>query len=305
MICLDEATASTRETRVTKTQSGDINSFNRWHDKGIQFVVFADGASSHIAEHSKIDGLTVHRMVDWIHEAINAPKHTNGTNGTSGQVIALEEVSLLTTPDIDSIAKTIHDNYTTTLSKYQFAHHRTNAFGKELLAANSLPYKGTFDIVVQLASRLFRGWTPPSYEPLSMLHHYKGRLEWVQVVTETVARFCDSAWDDDIPASKRHAMLVESVNGANAYLRQVSNETSSHVTLLKIMDSLWPATEAKPELFQDPVYVRTLPQLMLAMLTDDSVADSSDIPKQPDMMRVLYTVGDNRYVLLASSAFCF
>src|SRR5262249_24348898 len=105
VICLAEVATPTSEVRVMRTYRGDINSYNRWLDKGVQFVISADGHSSHMGEHSEIDGMTIHRLNEWILKAISTYKlESNGGNGPSSAEIQLDEYPLTTTLEMDSAA---------------------------------------------------------------------------------------------------------------------------------------------------------------------------------------------------------
>ncbi len=58
-----------------------------------------------------------------------------------------------------------------------------NRFGKDFLLAHGAPAKAIFNLVIQLASRLFLGYNLPSWEPVSLAHYHKGRIELIEYVS--------------------------------------------------------------------------------------------------------------------------
>lgn len=64
VICLDEKNPRGAEELAYHSLTGDAN--NRWFDKVLQIVVFANGRASLIGEHSPLDAAPVSEMVDWI-----------------------------------------------------------------------------------------------------------------------------------------------------------------------------------------------------------------------------------------------
>lgn len=61
MVCLDDSSPETA-TEVGRTTLNAAQ--NRWYDKTLQFVVFANGKASFIGEHAKSDGSPTARLCD-------------------------------------------------------------------------------------------------------------------------------------------------------------------------------------------------------------------------------------------------
>jgi len=287
LICLDDREARTSGERIMGTFAGDLGQFNRWHDKALHFVVFANGTSTYWMDHAMVDGLTVYRMNEAVHEAINThnPLQTNGVNGHHRTAVALEEYPLVSTPEIDSLVESARARYSDAISQREFVNHKTTTIGKHHLESKSLPVRATFNIMIQLAARLFYGQSHASWEGTSLAAFHKGRIDDVQYVTESVAKFCAGQYDL-LPQAVREVNTVANIGatGGGCY------------RLLAIMQMLWPEGEPTPALFDDPLYLRTMPRYIATSMGDDSAMDSATMRSFPEMIRVHYYVLQNESV---------
>ncbi|KAI1422806.1 hypothetical protein F5Y12DRAFT_716937 [Xylaria sp. FL1777] len=91
VVCLD------RGERIAQGIAGD--GFNRWFDKTTQFVVYADGRSAHISDHSMIDGTIPLRLTEFIHDAIMS--HQPGGPSAQYPVALPEHFPLKTSFTVD------------------------------------------------------------------------------------------------------------------------------------------------------------------------------------------------------------
>jgi hypothetical protein len=289
VLCLDECASTTGPERVRKAFLGD--GFNRWFDKGLQFTVCKNGSSGYIVEHSKIDGLTVHRMNEWIHEAIRGHYPETQTNGSNGALSAIQltEYTLTTTPEIDMHMQTLRQEHIQVTSAREYGYLTLKHFGKNLLATHGCPIKSVFDVTIQLASKLYFGHNPASWEPMSMAHFHKGRTEIFQGVLASVGQFCASAIDDNISTLDKREMLIRAANEYTAGL-QVCGKGSNYFRLLTVLETMWPAGQPLAPLFTDPVWLRTYPRFIMSGLTDGGSLDSAFALIDPEGVWVCYSI---------------
>ncbi|KAJ5833041.1 Highly reducing polyketide synthase sdnO [Penicillium riverlandense] len=289
VLCLDEGAPTTGPEHVRKAFLGD--GFNRWFDKGLQFTVCENGSSGYIVEHSKIDGLTVHRMNEWIHEAIRGHTPETQANGSNGALpaIQLTEYTLTTTPEIDTHMQTLRQEHIQVTSAREYGYTTLKHFGKNLLAAHGCPIKSVFDVTIQLASKLYFGHNPASWEPMSMAHFHKGRTEIFQGVLASVGQFCATAVDDNISTLDKREMLIHAANEYTAGL-QVCGKGSNYFRLLTVLETMWPAGQPLAPLFTDPVWLRTYPRFIMSGLTDGGSLDSAFALIDPEGVWVCYSI---------------
>lgn len=295
VVCLDLGEPETNEERVKQGYFGD--GFNRWFDKSTQFIVAANGRSAQLTEHSMVDGLTILRLTERIHDAIQT--HTsemsalsNGAtaimNGTSQSTdvtrvadgnrtprpLKISRFTLETTLEIDAKIVKLRETYLQTTAAQQYARHCVSSLGIATALGSGLTAKSVADAAIQLANYFHYGGNgklPGSWEPVSTQHFHKGRPELVQVVTDELLRFCTAAaacGDLDLSSPQSKRKLSE----AKQLLRKAMDvwehdvrEAGQGRGFLRLWDTLQgmlPAdlpAEDRPALFKDPVFFRALP----------------------------------------------
>ncbi|KAM0345449.1 hypothetical protein ACHAPU_006376 [Fusarium lateritium] len=296
IMCLDDDSPVTRADRVRSGYIG--NSFNRWHDKCTQIIVTANGRSATIFEHSMIDLMTVTQLSPRLQNAITTLDPSNDA-ATNGSVVAdsttLEEIPLVTTEDIDSRIVTLRQDYLAITSNKRYVPHVVNSFGKTILLSHSAPIKATVDLTIQLASRLYFGYLPASWETVSTAHFHLGRPEIVQVVLKSVMDFCDAALDDDVPRNEARTRLLQAARECNAQVAK-GTEGRNYFRLMDVIEvmSQDQKDEEIPELFSDPVWKRGYPQLIMQTMVETKLAeDPGYTMPHPESVWMNYTVSDN------------
>ncbi|KAM0377373.1 hypothetical protein ACHAPY_002188 [Fusarium culmorum] len=296
VMCLDDNSPVTRADRVRYGYIGD--SFNRWHDKCTQIIVTANGRSATIFEHSMIDLMTVSQLSQRLQNAINTldPQTVEASNGSSSvDPTCLEEISLVMTQDIDSHIETLRHDYLAITSTKQYVPHFINGFGKTLLLDSSAPIKATVDLTIQLASRLYFGYLPASWETVSTAHFHLGRPEIVQVVLKSVMDFCDAALDESVPRAEARAKLLQAARECNAQIAK-GTEGRNYFRLMDVIEvmSQDQKDEEIPELFSDPVWKRGYPQLIMQTMVETKISEDPGFTMpHPESVWMSYTVLDD------------
>ncbi|KAH6966040.1 hypothetical protein EDB82DRAFT_480382 [Fusarium venenatum] len=296
VMCLDDNSPVTRADRVRYGYIGD--SFNRWHDKCTQIIVTANGRSATIFEHSMIDLMTVSQLSQRLQNAINTlgPETRAASNGsTTVDPSTLKEISLVTTEDIDIHIGTLRQDYLAITSTKQYVPHFINGFGKAVLLDNSAPIKATVDLTIQLASRLYFGYLPASWETVSTAHFHLGRPEIVQVVLKSVMEFCDAALDDSVPRAEVRTKLLQAARECNAQIAK-GTEGRNYFRLMDVIEvmSQDQKDEEIPELFSDPVWKRGYPQLIMQTMVETKLSEDPGFTMpHPESVWMNYTVFDD------------
>lgn len=296
VMCLDDDSPITRADRVRSGYIGD--SFNRWHDKCAQLIVTANGRSATIFEHSMIDLMTVSQLSQRLQSAItnHDSGNTAATNGSFAvDADSLKEIPLVTTEAIDSHIETLRQDYLAITSPKQYVPHLVNSFGKSLLLSHSAPIKATVDLTIQLASRLYFGYLPASWETVSTAHFHLGRPEIVQVVLKSVMDFCDAALDDAVPRREARAKLLQAARECNAQIAK-GTEGRNYFRLMDVIETMSQdqKDEDIPELFSDPVWKRGYPQLIMQTMVETKLAEDPGFTMpDPESVWMNYTVFDD------------
>ncbi|KLP06747.1 Uncharacterized protein Y057_11423 [Fusarium fujikuroi] len=293
VMCLDDNSPATRADRVRFGYIGD--SFNRWHDKCTQIIVTANGRSATIFEHSMIDLMTVSQLSQRLQNAIatfNPRKPTPSNGGITVDPASLKEIPLVTTDDINNRIESLRHGYLAVTSAKQYVPHLIKSFGKTTLLSHSAPIKATVDLTIQLASRLYFGHLPASWETVSTAHFHLGRPEIVQVDWKSVMDFCDAAIDDTVPRSEARTKLVQAARKCNAQIAK-GTEGLNYFRLMDVIEVMFQdqKEEEVPELFSDPVWKRGYPKLIMQTMVEKKLAEDPGFTMpHPESVWMNYTV---------------
>jgi carnitine O-acetyltransferase len=193
-LCLDEHTPGSTEEACDQLLHGD--SGNRWFDKSLSLVVFADGTAGINLEHCGLDGTTVLAFVDTLFGAAPATRpEAHGLPPATPVEFTLDD-------DLRATARAAGESFaayaaataTTTLSFPDFGANTAKQLGMSPDAFVQMAY--------QLAHRRAKGLTGATYESIATRQFRHGRTEAMRVVTPEVLAFV-STMDD--PAADRDA----------------------------------------------------------------------------------------------------
>ncbi|KAF3768085.1 hypothetical protein M406DRAFT_80584 [Cryphonectria parasitica EP155] len=296
LVCLEDTAVHSASERVQQCIQGDGS--NRWYDKCLQFIVAKNGTSSFIGEHSMLDGQSMLRLNEAIHEAIRGYRPgqhaTNGTNGKmsadGSERIHLEEYTAVTSPELQEKMETLREKHRHMASLRQHAVHSLPSLNKKLFTSYNLPLKAIVDVTIQLASRLYFGHNPASWEPVNMARYHKARPDMIQQASGIVAAFCSAAATGaSLPQKELRAMMVsaaEDINDNSARAARGEN----HYSLLDAIQAMWPAGEDSAAIFRDPLYQRAQPHRLISGITDSEASFAqSYLLLWPDALWMLYT----------------
>ena len=107
--------------------------FNRWFNKGTQFIITKNGTSAHILEHSYIYGMTPQGLQEFLNIAIEdyqAPI-SDGTNAYHPDNLLPPKLGLVTSPEIDLHIEHLRRSYIELSSQREYILHHMTEFGKD------------------------------------------------------------------------------------------------------------------------------------------------------------------------------
>jgi carnitine O-acetyltransferase len=170
------------------------DSANRWFDKALTFVVFADGSAGLNGEHCNLDGTT---MVSLINDALglSAQQHERnvGARSQGEPIVAPVEFVLDDSlrADIEGAAASFADYAAACASATVSIDGFTSTRSKAL---HSSP-DAFCQLAFQLAHKRAKGHVGATYESIATRGYQNGRTEALRVVTPEIVAFTD-AMDD-------------------------------------------------------------------------------------------------------------
>lgn len=252
VICLDDVSPTTPTERCNPLLLGDPG--NRWSDKTLQFVVYANGISGYICEHSMLDAASLRQLNDSITTAIIKSKpeieHQGYVHDHSRILEELKfETNDLLADNIDRIREHVQHSY----SPIEFTHHTLRSMGKTFFRSQRVHSKAVIQAVIQLASRINYGRQHPSWETLTMMPFRHGRLDWIQSVSPAMSSFCEAAFVESINISQCAKLLHEAASTHTSAMTRISRGRgfAAHLEALR---ELAEQEGISLPLFEDPTW---------------------------------------------------
>ncbi|QUH03335.1 choline/carnitine O-acyltransferase [Saccharopolyspora erythraea] len=196
-VCLEDFAPQDTQQACDHLLHGD--SGNRWFDKAVSLVVFADGTAGINIEHCGLDGTTILTFVDALLE-----ESSEAQVGTAEQgVPAAEPIEFVLDDALETDVRAAADAFadyaantaTTAVSFEDFGANRAKQLGMSPDAFVQMAY--------QLAHKRSKGLTGATYESIATRQYRHGRTEAMRVVTPEVLRFVAAMDDPDAGAATR------------------------------------------------------------------------------------------------------
>jgi len=189
-LCLDDVVPADTTSACDLLLHG--NSANRWFDKALSFVVFADGRAGLNAEHAELDGTTILDLVDDVLGAAPSARTAGSRDPVAPEVRPLAFV-------LDAPLRAAVEDAGTAFAAYA-ADTATAALsfpevGTERIKARGSSPDAFVQLAYQLAHARTKGHVGATYESIATRQYRHGRTEAMRVVTPEVLAFV-RAMDD-------------------------------------------------------------------------------------------------------------
>ncbi|WP_394618831.1 choline/carnitine O-acyltransferase [Lentzea sp. JNUCC 0626] len=223
------------------------DSANRWFDKAVTFVVFADGRAGINVEHCELDGTTILAFTDAM-LSVPTEEHLRVSGAAAQGLPATEPVEFVLSEELreDSVAAAASfaqygaDTATVTLSFEDFGKQRA----KEL----KISPDAFVQMAYQLAHQRSKGLQGATYESIGTRQFQNGRTEAMRVVTPEAVTFVSTVEDPSSSRADRRAALRAA---ADAHVRrakecQAGSAPEQHLWELQLIHKRRGGTELLP-----------------------------------------------------------
>ncbi len=202
-VCLEDSAPADALAAADQLLHGD--SANRWFDKAVSFIVFADGTAGYNGEHCNLDGTTVIGLIDAIMGS-SGEEHSRRSGAQKQGLPAPAPLDFVLDTDLrsdvqaagEAFASFAADTATTTLS-IDFTSDRAKRLGVSPDAFAHMAY--------QLAHQRAKGHVGTTYESIATRSFRHGRTEAMRVVTPEVKQFVSAMDDPKTDARTRREAL--------------------------------------------------------------------------------------------------
>ncbi|KAG8871965.1 Carnitine O-acetyltransferase mitochondrial, partial [Tulasnella sp. 331] len=261
VVCLDSAAPQTRSDQSMLCFHGGEHGQelrNRWMDKPVQFIIFANGEAGYMGEHSVMDGTPSVTMCDRVLSTLWQEDFDDGPSDSS----SFNTVSTPQPLDFDITHSILSSISAATraaelLISQQSLGMLSVPYGKDEIKRIGFSPDAWAQMIIQLAyHRLEKGKRDGgTYEAASTRGFHKGRTETVRIVTEEAIKWCDAmvVGDEGKEATKELFEAACKRQGEDAKEAGRAMGIDRHLFGMK---NVLKQGEAVPELFSDPLYVR-------------------------------------------------
>ncbi|MGF7239168.1 MAG: choline/carnitine O-acyltransferase [Frankia sp.] len=233
-LCLEDFAPADNLVASDHLLYGD--SANRWFDKAVSLIVFADGAAGINVEHCGLDGTTILSFVDAVLDQ-PAEEHAARSGARAAGLPNIEAIEFVLDDALRDDVRAAGEAFTaygaatatSTLSFENFGGNRAKELRMSPDAFAQLAY--------QLAHRRAKGVTGATYESIATRQYRRGRTEAMRVVTPEVLTFV-AAMDDPgaDPATRRAAFrAAAAAHVARAKQCQAGQAPEQHLWELQLI----------------------------------------------------------------------
>ncbi|SCV66893.1 BQ2448_5539 [Microbotryum intermedium] len=242
---------------------------NRWWDKPQQWVVFANGESGFIGEHSCMDGTPTARLSDFVSKRLltRQPIEVGSSDPApqaTPQIEALEfNVDAKTQKAIEEGKKEFEQH----VGGHEMFYLHYGRYGKEGIKRNKTSPDGWVQMAFQLAYYMTHGKPCGTYEAAQVRRFQLGRTVFRPIVVETV-RICTSATlafaqamtSSSTSLSEKRSLFAQAISQHGMDMKAASSGLGidRHLFGLKhLFNSPEEASSSEAQLFQDHLLKRS------------------------------------------------
>jgi carnitine O-acetyltransferase len=204
-VCLDDVAPGGAREACEQLLHGP--SGNRWFDKAITFVVFADGTAGLNVEHSCLDGITIVDFMDAL-AASFGEEHALESGAQSQGVPAIEPIELELGEELAADVRAAAASFAAAAADTAVEVLSLEDFGSSRVKELGVSPDAFVQMAFQLAHKRTRGFVGATYESIATRQFRNGRTEAMRVVTPEAARFVEAMVDPGVDESARRTAFL-------------------------------------------------------------------------------------------------
>jgi carnitine O-acetyltransferase len=235
-VSLEDVAPTEDLARGKQLLAGD--SANRWFDKAVTFVVFADGAAGINTEHCRLDGTTVLALVDGIFSETTAA-HAERLGARSQGEPAAHEIAFVLTDERAADVRDAAADFTAFADSVATRAVVFDEHGSDRSKQLGVSPDAFAQLSYQVAHRRSKGFVGATYESIATLQFHHGRTEAMRVVTPEILAFTAAMDDPDADDDARRAAFdaAARAHGQRARACQAGDAPEQHLWELSLIQA--------------------------------------------------------------------
>lgn len=249
VLCLDAADPVTLEERARGVYGGDGK--NRFFDKQ-QIIVFDNGMSGYVGEHSMMDGTQTLRLNNFMLSALEAGKiDLTGTN--SGSVLdEPERLEFQVSSEVTKAAEDASSGFVELMDGQDIAVLDFMAYGKNAIKSYKCSPDAWAQMCIQLGFYKLYGHPCATYEAAQTRKFKLGRTETIRSASVESLAFCKAMEDPNVSDAERLNKFQAAIAQHIKYAKDASEGAGVDRHLFGLKRLIKDGEEA-PALFKDPM----------------------------------------------------
>jgi carnitine O-acetyltransferase len=200
-LCLEDFLPEDTQQACDQLLHGD--SGNRWFDKAVSLIVFADGTAGINVEHCLLDGVTILSFVDALLRAPAGQRPPRSEAMPSG--VPIEAIEFELDDDLRADVRAAAEAFATYAANTATRVLSFEDFGADRAKELRTSPDAFVQVAYQLAHKRAKGLVGATYESIATRQYRHGRTEAMRVVTPEVVRFVAAMDDPGADAATRRA----------------------------------------------------------------------------------------------------
>ncbi|KAI0279226.1 acyltransferase ChoActase COT CPT [Russula aff. rugulosa BPL654] len=253
VVALDNSEPTSREDLSWGAWVGDGR--NRWYDKH-QLIVWDNGRSGFLGEHSCMDGTPTLRMNEFMLGSLAAKKIDFGSPLPSTSLAPPKEIVLTANDAVLADVQEAVRNFDKLVAAHDLRVLHYDVYGKNFIKQFKISPDAWAQLVKQLAFYKFKGRPAVTYESAQTRKFQRGRTEVIRAASSQSKAWVDAMVDPGATDARRAALFHRAAARHVQYATWAADGqgVDRHMFGLRKMIK---DGEALPELYQDPAYSRS------------------------------------------------
>ncbi|KAG0655375.1 Carnitine O-acetyltransferase mitochondrial [Rhodotorula mucilaginosa] len=237
VICLDEAEPTEIVDFSRKLWTGEKEAGNRWWDKPLQWVVYRNGESGFIGEHSCMDGTPTARLNDYLSKRLLSGESPVRSDNEISHVPTVKDLPF----ELDSTSKqqiqAAETEFAEHIKPYDVHYTLYTRYGKEGIKKMKTSPDGWVQMLFQMAYYLTFHRFCGTYEAAQTRRYQLGRTETVRILTPEVVAFVKAVVDESASTNDKLSLFRAAIaqHGKDMKLASAGMGIDRHLFGLKML----------------------------------------------------------------------
>lgn len=251
LVALDDTSPHTLDERARECWHG--NGKNRWYDKPCQFIVFENGRSGFMGEHSMMDGTPTHRLNNYVCDVLAKNKLDVGSPTPQSSLPEPEEIKFNVNSNVESALAKSEARYKQLISEFDLRVLYFQGYGADSIKTFKSSPDAWAQMMIQLAYYKMYGVCRPTYESAATRKFQLGRTETCRSVSDESVAWCKAM--EDPAVSNEHCLELgkKALSAHVKYIMEASDGKGVDRHLFGLKKLLGPEDET-PAIYKDPTF---------------------------------------------------